>query len=80
MNLRNGVTKSYRVISSMMATGFIVSPLVENTSEFALLAAGDPRFQDAAQVASISIAPSYGNSLFWSGTYQLTLKTRKGPL
>jgi hypothetical protein len=80
LNLRNGATKSYRVIASMMATGFIVSPLVANTSEFALLAAGDRRFQDAGQVASISIVPSYGNSLFWSGTYQLTLKTRKGPL
>ncbi len=78
LNLRNGGTKSYRAISNMMVTGFIVSPLVSNTSEFASLAVGNRRFQDDGKVESISVKPSYGGSIFWSGTYILTLKTRGG--
>jgi len=79
LNLRNGKSKSYRIISNMMATGFFVSPLVCNTAEFASLAAGNRRFQEEGKVESISIAPSYGGSFLWSGTYTLTLKTYHSP-
>lgn len=79
LNLRNGKSKSYRIISSMMATGFIVSPLVCNTGEFASLAVGNRRFQEEGKVESVSIAPSYGGSVLWSDTYTLTLKEYHGP-
>jgi len=79
LNLRSGKSKSYRIISNMMATGFIVSPLVCNTGEFASLAVGKPRFQEEARVESISIAPSYGGSVLWSDTYTLTLKKYHAP-
>ena len=75
LNLRNGETRSYRVISNMMATGFILSPLVRNAEEFGFMAVGNRRFLDERKVAAISIAPSYGGSVLWSGTYTLTLKT-----
>jgi hypothetical protein len=78
LNLGNGVTKSYRVISNMMTTGFIVSPLVSNTAEFASLATGNRRFQDEGKVKSMSISPSYGGSILWSGTYTLTVKRYEG--
>jgi hypothetical protein len=78
LNLGNGATRSYRVISNMMTTGFIVSPLVSNTAEFASLATGNRHFQDEGKVESISMAPSYGGSLLWSGTYTLTVKTYEG--
>jgi hypothetical protein len=80
LNLRNGGKKSYRVVSNMMRTGFIVSPLVTNTAGFASLAAGTRRFQVEGAVGSISISPSYGGSIFWSDTYVLTLKAYRGPL
>jgi len=78
LNLKNGESTSYRVISNMMTTGFIVSPLVSNTQEFEYLAVGNRRFLDEHKVEGISIAPSYGGSVLWSGTYTLTLKAYHG--
>ena len=79
LNLRNGTSRTYRVVSNMMVTGFVVSPLVCNTSQFASLATGDRQFEDEQKVDSISIAPSYGGSVFWASTYTLTLKTYHRP-
>jgi hypothetical protein len=74
LGLRNGTTRRYRVVANMMATGFLVSPLVNNTSDFASLANGKDSAQKLERVESISIEPAYGGSLFWSGTYALRLK------
>lgn len=80
LTLRNGKTETYRVISNMMETGFVVSPLVCNTADFASLAVGDRRFQDEAKVVSMSIAPSYGGSIFWASKYTLTIKAYGSPV
>lgn len=80
LGLKDGGSRHYRVISNMMTTGFFVSPLVSNTSDFALLAAGHPLSQDSGIVQSISIAPSYGGSLFWSDTYRLTVEKYHSPI
>jgi len=74
VRLDNGEVKSYRVVSEMMTTGFLLSPLVSNDGEFASIVAGDTGLADGAKVESISIAPSYGGSVYWSGEYELTLK------
>jgi hypothetical protein len=72
VELSNGRTGKYRVVSSMMKTGFLLSPFVETTEEFASLAKQSKDSHDNAE--SISISPSYGGSLFWSDTYELTIK------
>lgn len=74
LGLRSGETKSYRVVSEMMESGFLLSPLVSNTGEFAGLWAPAIELADRNQVQTISIAPSYGGDMFWSRTYELTLK------
>jgi hypothetical protein len=74
VGLRNGTSRSYRVVPNMMTTGFLVSPLVSNTSEFASLAAGSTLLSNDRTVKSVTIAPSYGGSVFWSNAYTLTLK------
>jgi hypothetical protein len=51
---------------------------VTNTGEFASLVAGTGHSQHEDKVDSVSITPSYGGSLFWSATYDLTLKRYKG--
>ncbi len=79
LNLRNGTTRTFRVISNMMLTGFIVSPFAGSTSQFGSLVNGDREFEDEGKVDNISIAPSYGGSMFWAGTYTLTLKTYHRP-
>jgi hypothetical protein len=58
----------------MMRTGFFVSPLVGNTKEFAALLAGGKNVGVENEVKSISIAPTYGGPVFWSDSYELTLK------
>jgi hypothetical protein len=72
--LENGENRRYRVISNEMVTGFFVSPLVSNTSDFVTLIEGKGLTEEGKRVKSISIAPSYGGSVFWAGTYGLTLK------
>lgn len=78
LGLDDGKTKVFRVVSNMMRTKFLLSPLVSNTTEFAALMtrSKDPQHEDA--VRTISIEPSYGGSLYWSGTYELTLKRYVG--
>jgi len=74
LDMEDGEIRKCRVISREMETGFLLSPLVSNTDEFAALKAGPFRPQNEKKVTSISIAPSYGGSVFWSGTYALTVK------
>lgn len=74
LHLRNGLTRRYRVSANMMSTGFLLSPLVNDTKDFASLANESNRSEPQKAVESILIAPSYGRALFWSGTYSLTLK------
>jgi hypothetical protein len=72
LGLANGKTGKYRVVSSMMKTGFQLSPFVGSTEQFASFAEGSKDAQ--YKVQTISISPSYGGSLFWSDTYELTIK------
>ena len=78
LHLSNGETKQYRVVANMMSTGFLLSPFVNDTKDFASLAEGIDRPRAQEKVQSISIAPSYGRTLFWSGTYSLTLRRYVG--
>jgi hypothetical protein len=78
LDLENGKTRTFRVIPNMMKTVVLLSPLVSNTAEFASLVAGSGHLLDEERVRTISIAPSYGGSLFWSGKYELTLKKYTG--
>lgn len=78
VGLGNGRTKTYRVVSNMMRTDFLLSPLVSDTAEFASLTANGNQATDEERVKTISIAPAYGGSAFWQGTYTLTLKRYVG--
>jgi hypothetical protein len=74
LGLGDGKTERYRVVSNMMKTGFVLSPFVGSTEQFASLAEGSKNSRDVVRVETISISPSYGGSLFWSDTYELTIK------
>jgi len=74
LGFEDGSKKSYRVVSNMMSTGFIVSPFVGDTQDFASLVSHPNGWNDEKKVANISISPTYGGSAFWSDTYVLTLK------
>ncbi|ADU70296.1 hypothetical protein [Pantoea sp. At-9b] len=55
LTMQNGVTRSYRIISGMTESGFIISPLIENTAEFGLLSASADYLKDK-RVKSIEIS------------------------
>jgi hypothetical protein len=78
IGLASGKTEHYRVTSNMMETGFLLSPFISNTKDFAVLVDGRKNPEEEEKVKTISIAPAYGGSLFWSGTYALTLKRYAG--
>ena len=73
MRLRDGRVTNYRVISNMMKTNFLISPLVKNTEEFALLAAGGNKYLASNEVKSITILSEDREGLFWNKAYSLRL-------
>ena len=77
LTLENGTTKTYRIISGMAKSGFLISPLVENTTEFNLLYSGMEFLLDK-KVKSFFVAP-VGGKRQWNNTYEVTFKKIKIP-
>jgi hypothetical protein len=74
MRLRDGRTKNYRVISNMMKTDFLISPLVKNTEEFLLLAAGGNKYLTGNEVKNIAMLSGDHAGLFWNKTYSIRVR------
>jgi len=75
LRLRDGKVMRYRALSNMMKTDFLITPLVESTEEFALLAAGGNKYLTSNQVKSITISSEDRQGLFWDSAYLLRLRT-----
>lgn len=76
LKLNDGNTKSFRLIPNMAKSGFILSPLIESTQDFASLASNSSNFIKNNQVKSIIIQTNY-HKIFWKSHYQLILYTMK---
>ena len=76
LELNNGNKRQYRIIAGMAKSGFVISPLIENTSEFGLLY-GNNGFLDEKRVKSITIAPGIEKSMFWDKDYLITFSQIK---
>jgi hypothetical protein len=74
VTLRNGETQTYRVNANMMTTGFVLSPLVKTTQDFAQLESGSYDRLAPQAVTSLTLAPSFGGPLLWKKSFHLTLK------
>ncbi len=72
IELKNGTTKQYPIISGMAKSGFLISPLIENTVEFGMLY-GKKKDLDGKLVKSYAIAPSHGKTMLWNDEYTVTL-------
>ena len=68
----DGATKTFRLIAGMTETGFIISPLAENTADFASLF-GDRAILSEKSVVAFTIRPAGGSSPFWRTDYDLRL-------
>lgn len=69
LELTNGHKKHYRLIAGMAKSGFLLSPLIENSKEFALLFGRDPLLS-AKQVKSLRVIAK-DNGLQWQKHYLL---------
>lgn len=69
----DGTKKQYRIIASMAKSAFLISPLVENTSEFAMLY-GNKSDLNAKTVKTISIASKNSNFWQWHQKYSIIFK------
>ncbi|WP_147288319.1 hypothetical protein [Legionella gratiana] len=72
LHLKNGTTKSYRIIPEMAKSEFLISPLVEYTAEFSLLYGGVD-FLRNKKVESFSIVP-LGGGLQWKNIFKVVFK------
>ena len=72
IELKNGTKKQYRVIAGMAKSGFLISPLIENTLEFGMLY-GKKDYLNGKLVKSFVIAPSHGKTRQWKNKYNVTL-------
>lgn len=70
-DLKNGLKKKYRLIAGMAKSGFLMSPLIESTTEFGMLY-GKKGFLDGKLVRSVAISPMDGGSMLWNDEYTVT--------
>ena len=73
--LADGSRRPYRIITNMAKSTFLISPLVENTAEFAMLYR-DENALNAKVVKAISIAATSGSSWQWQKEYSIQFKTQ----
>jgi hypothetical protein len=71
MELKNGLKKQFPIIAGMAKSGFVLSPLIENTAEFGMLY-GESGLLDKKQVKSFAIAPRNGKTMLWNNEYAVT--------
>jgi hypothetical protein len=70
----DGQTETFRYVAAMGHAGFIVSPVIHNTTDFAaLLMKGRERFFSNALPACVEITGGNGTSLFWKRTFDVHL-------
>lgn len=71
--LADGTKRQYRIIANMAKSAFLISPLIENTSEFALLY-GYKSALNTKIVKTLSIASKNNDSWQWNKKYTINFK------
>lgn len=74
VELQSGDVRKLRVISGMLVEDVIISPLVENTDEFALLY-GDLSLLADKRVRTIRLVESAMGPSHWQGDFELTIRS-----
>ncbi len=69
VTLASGQTRNFRIDSRMASAGFLLSPFVENTTEFGYLF-GNLKALGENEIRSVRVN---GDSLYWRADYQLKL-------
>lgn len=70
IKLNDNSEREFRLIAGMSESGFIISPLVENTEEFNSLYKGE--IKTSKIVKSIKISTEKNENMFWHKSYKIT--------
>ncbi|PWY54885.1 hypothetical protein DGG96_14805 [Legionella qingyii] len=73
MNLNNGTTKKYHLVTNMAKSTFLLSPLIESTVEFSLLYKNNHEL-DAKKVKSLVITTNQRKNWHWNNEYTINFK------
>ncbi len=76
LELKSGIKKQYRIIAGMAKSGFLLSPIIEYTTNYAMLY-GKAGLLDDKRVKSMAIAPRDGKTLLWKDEYTVTFSQIK---
>ncbi|BCA94465.1 hypothetical protein TUM19329_08260 [Legionella antarctica] len=72
--LKNGVKKQFNIVANMAKSDFLLSPLIENTTEFSLLY-HDHYLTDHKQIKSMSITCNQNNIKNWQDEFIIHYKS-----
>ena len=78
VHLKNGRNTQYRLIAGMASSRFLISPLIESTTESGLLYRSQPALEDK-DVHSISITSEDGILAHWEERYTITFSRMPWP-
>ncbi|MEO6806470.1 MAG: hypothetical protein ABI286_04345 [Edaphobacter sp.] len=78
LQLSDGTRRDYRVVPSMMKSGFLLSPLVEDTGGFAQLVDGNGGPLRGAVVKEMAIVTYHPGWMIWKNHYTLRLDEFRG--
>jgi hypothetical protein len=73
VDLANGDTKEFRVLSNMMRQGFLLDPLVSDTGSFISLMRSGASGKGLVRVQRIAIHADWGKGILWRQTCALLL-------
>lgn len=73
LELQDGSKASYRVLPEMMETGFVVSPLVANMTDFSALMQGDEQALRSHRARAVTIVADRPGWHVWQRRYSLQL-------
>lgn len=71
--LENGIKRQYRIVANMAKAGFLLSPLIENTTEFTLLYVKNS-YLNEKNVVSLTLSTDNEHSGFWKHHYVIHFK------
>ncbi len=74
IELKNGIKKKYRIVAGMMPSGFLLSPLIENTDEFRKMYQLRDHLAQK-EVQAFVILPRYHQIKLWEDEYTLVLSS-----
>ena len=70
VTLNDGSTRNFRIISSMVESGFVISPLIENAEEFKLLYGKEKSLRNKI-VKSFKISQRGDYGFLWQSSYKV---------